>query len=67
LAAKARALLHGRTHASEDDIQAVASPVLRHRILVNFNAEADGVGSLDIVRRLLDTVTVPHHSQTRPA
>jgi MoxR-like ATPase len=63
LGAKARAILHGRSHATEDDIRAVAEPVLRHRILVNFNAEADGVGSRDIVRRLLEEVPVPFHSR----
>ena len=43
LAGKARALLKGRTHVTPEDIQAVAHPVLRHRIITNFNAEADGV------------------------
>jgi len=54
LAAKARAVLHGRAYASTDDIRAVAAPVLRHRIITNFNAEADGVKPDDIVRRLLE-------------
>ncbi|GIX07375.1 MAG: ATPase AAA [Candidatus Poribacteria bacterium] len=61
LGAKARALLHGRSHATEEDVQAVAMPVLRHRVLVNFNAEADGIDSGEIVRRLLKSVPVPHH------
>ncbi|MBT3271185.1 MoxR family ATPase [Candidatus Poribacteria bacterium] len=61
LGAKARAILRGRPNATEEDIQAVARPVLRHRVLVNFNAEADGISSLEIVQRLLDTVQVPHH------
>ncbi len=56
LGAKARALLHGRYHVSYDDIKAVAIPVLRHRILTNFNAEADGVTSLDIIHKLLEQV-----------
>ena len=42
LAAKARAVLHGRYFANCEDIRAVASPVLRHRIMTNFNAEAEG-------------------------
>ncbi len=43
LGAKARAVLHGRFHATEDDVRAVAPPVLRHRIVTNFNAEAEGI------------------------
>ena len=57
LGAKARAVLHGRYYASIDDVQAVARPVLRHRIVTNFNAEADGVKPDDIIGRLIDTVT----------
>ncbi|MHC4924938.1 MAG: AAA family ATPase [Planctomycetota bacterium] len=55
--ARARALLQGRTHVSTDDIRAVAHPVLRHRILTNFSAEAEGVNSDIIITRLLDTVS----------
>ncbi len=53
LGGKARALLHGRTHVSTDDIQALAKPVLRHRLVVNFAAESDGVTQDDIIDRLL--------------
>jgi MoxR-like ATPase len=53
LGAKARALLEGRTVADVEDVQAVAMPVLRHRVLVNFQAEADGIDADEIVRRLL--------------
>jgi MoxR-like ATPase len=56
LGAKARAALHGRPTPSEDDVRAVARPVLRHRIIPNFTAEADGISSLDIVAKLLDAV-----------
>lgn len=56
LAAKARALLHKRHHATTDDVRAVALPVLRHRIIATFNAEAAGVSTDDIVRRLLELV-----------
>ena len=52
-AAKARALLRGRYHLSTEDIAALAHPVLRHRIVANFNAEADGVGADQIIDRLL--------------
>src|SRR3954467_4889349 len=53
LGAKARALLEGRTVADVADVDAVALPVLRHRVLVNFQAEADGIDADEIVRRLL--------------
>ena len=56
LGAKARAIIHGRFAASVDDVKALATSVLRHRILTNFNAEAEGVTSLAIIERLLDTV-----------
>jgi MoxR-like ATPase len=56
LGAKARALLDGRSVVDFEDIQAVALPVLRHRILVNFQAEADGVDADQIVARVLDAV-----------
>jgi MoxR-like ATPase len=56
LGAKARALLEGRVVVALDDIEAVALPVLRHRILLNFQAEADAVTSDEIVRRLLGAV-----------
>ena len=57
LAGKARAVLHGRPVVSLEDVRAVAPPVLRHRILVNFQAEADGVDPEQIVARLLSTIT----------
>ena len=53
LGGKARALLHGRTHVATEDIQALAKPVLRHRVVVNFAAESEGVNQDDIVERLL--------------
>ena len=53
-AAKARAILKGRYHATTRDVRAVALPVLRHRVITTFNAEAAGIGSDDIVRMLLD-------------
>ncbi len=56
LGAKARAVLHGRFCAGIDDVRAVALPVLRHRIVTNFNAEAEGIKPEDLVRRLLDTL-----------
>jgi MoxR-like ATPase len=56
LGAKARALLAGRSHVSADDIRVLAAPVLRHRILVNYRAEAEGVTVEAVIRRLLETV-----------
>ena len=61
LAAKARAVLNGRYYVSTDDIRAVAGPVLRHRIVTNFNAEAEGLRPDDIVRRLIKAVPVDGH------
>lgn len=52
LAAKARAVLHGRTWVSCEDVREVAAPVLRHRIMTNFNAEAEGIKPDTIVQRL---------------
>jgi MoxR-like ATPase len=56
LGAKARAVLHGRYYVSCEDIRAVAPAVLRHRIITNFNAEAEGIKPDDIVRRLADLI-----------
>jgi len=56
LAGKARALLKGRYHVSTEDIRQVALPVLRHRIVTNFNAEAEGVKSDTIVKKLIDYI-----------
>jgi len=58
LAAKAKAILSGHTHADIEHVRAAALPVLRHRVLTNFNAEADQVGSDDVVRRLVESVEV---------
>jgi MoxR-like ATPase len=61
LAAKAVALLEGRAHVAFADLQKTAAPVLRHRILLSFEGEADGVSADQIVRELLGAVG------TRPA
>jgi MoxR-like ATPase len=63
LAAKARAVLHGRYYVACEDIRAIAPAVLRHRIITNFNAEAEGIKSDEIVRRLIDVV--PRDSQDK--
>jgi MoxR-like ATPase len=59
LAGKARALLHNRYHVSVADIQALARPVLRHRIIPNFYAESERVNSDNLVERLLEAVPAP--------
>jgi MoxR-like ATPase len=62
LGAKARAVLHGRWHATTEDIRAVALPVLRHRLLTTFHADAQGMSADDIVRKLLDSIPRPVES-----
>ena len=59
LAAKARALLAGRFSVTLDDLRAVAPPVLRHRVLVSYHAEAEGVGSDAVTERLLAELPEP--------
>lgn len=56
LGGKARAVLGGRYNVSEEDINALAYPVLRHRIILNFNAEAEGIGVENVIARLLEEV-----------
>jgi len=56
---KARALMHGRYHVSVKDIQALAKPILRHRIMTNFYAESERINSDAIVDRLLESVPLP--------
>jgi MoxR-like ATPase len=59
LGGKARALIHGRHHVSLKDIQALAAPILRHRIVTNFYAESEHLNADGIVSRLLEAVPVP--------
>ncbi|MES2571162.1 MAG: MoxR family ATPase [Verrucomicrobiota bacterium] len=56
LGAKARALLHGRAHVSREDIVALVGPVLRHRVLINYRAEAEGISVGKVIERVLETV-----------
>lgn len=56
LAGKARAVLEGRHFVTGEDIRSVAKPVLRHRIIVNFGAEAEGVNSDTVIQKLIDTI-----------
>ncbi|MGD9747389.1 MAG: AAA family ATPase [Verrucomicrobiales bacterium] len=60
LGAKTRALLHNRAHASFDDVRALAHPVLRHRILINYKAEAEGVTMEQVIDRVIESVDQKH-------
>ena len=59
LGAKARALLTGRNHATVEDIRALVAPTLRHRILIGYRAEAEGISVDHVIGRLLETVVPP--------
>jgi MoxR-like ATPase len=59
LAGKARALMYGRFHVAYEDIRALAVPVLRHRVLLNFHAESERLSSDELLRRLLDSKPIP--------
>jgi MoxR-like ATPase len=65
LGAKARALLQGRSHVAVDDIQALAAPVLRHRIVVGFAAESEGVTPDAIIRRIIESTPAREDELTR--
>ena len=58
LGAKAHAVLMGRMFVTHEDIQAIAPPVLRHRIKTNFNADAEGITADDLIRKLIESVPV---------
>ena len=59
LGAKARALLKGRSHVTVDDIKTLAFPTLRHRLLLNYRAEAEGITAEVVIERLLQTISPP--------
>ncbi|NIV72623.1 MAG: AAA family ATPase, partial [Calditrichae bacterium] len=54
LGAKTRAALQGRFTPGEEDVRACAIPVMRHRIVTNFNAEAEGINTMDIINKLFE-------------
>ncbi len=64
---KARALLEGRTHVSCEDVQALAKPVLRHRLVLSFTAESEGVTPDDLVERILEITPTREDELTRDA
>ena len=61
LGAKARTLMQGRSHVTIEDVQALAAPVLRHRILINYRAEAEGMTTGKVIEQLLETVPPEVH------
>jgi MoxR-like ATPase len=65
LGGKARALLHGRVHVQTDDIQKLAYPVLRHRILTNFTAASEGITSDTVVKKLIEETPAKDSELTR--
>ena len=67
LGGKARALLHGRTHVSTDDVQALAKPVLRHRVVVSFAAQSDGISADTIIERILSVTPTREDELTNDA
>jgi MoxR-like ATPase len=67
LGGKARALMHGRTHVSTDDVAALAMPVLRHRIVVNFAAESDGISSDQVIQQIVNATPTKEDELTSDA
>src|SRR5919197_3818218 len=67
LGGKARAILHGRLHVTTDDIKAVAHPVLRHRLVTTFNADAEGITTDQIIGRLIKAVVLPQEQAAAKA
>jgi MoxR-like ATPase len=65
LGAKARALLQGRTHVTCEDIQALAKPVLRHRLVLSFTAESEGVTPDDLIEKVLSITPTKEDELTR--
>ena len=57
LAAKARAALRGEAAADVEDVKALVVPALRHRLVLSYRAEADGVRDTDVLKRVLDSVS----------
>ncbi len=65
LGAKARALLHGRSHVTTEDLHFLAKPVLRHRLVVNFAAESEGISADQVIDALLDATPTKEDDLTR--
>jgi len=67
LGAKARSLLQGRTHVTCEDVQALAKPVLRHRLVLSFTAESEGVTPDDLIDRITANTPTREDELTRDA
>lgn len=67
LGGKARALLHGRTHVATEDIQALAKPVLRHRLVINFAAESEGITTDAVIEQLVQNTPTKEDELTNDA
>src|SRR5579871_3334337 len=67
LGGKARAILHGRMHVTNEDIREVAYPVLRHRLVTTFNADAEGITRDQIIQRLIETIPLPQQEAAAKA
>jgi MoxR-like ATPase len=67
LGGKTRALLYGRTHVSTEDVAALAKPVLRHRLAINFAAQSDGVSADDVIQQLIDETPTKEDELTNDA
>jgi MoxR-like ATPase len=67
LGGKARAAMMGRSHVDPEDIKFLAKPVLRHRLLVNFAAESDGITTDDVVSRIIDCTPTAQDELLRDA
>src|SRR5439155_26272618 len=65
LGGKARALLNGRLHVTTEDIREVAYPVLRHRLVTTFHADAEGVAADQIISKLIQTIPLPQDRAAR--
>jgi MoxR-like ATPase len=67
LGGKTRALLHGRSYVSTEDIQSLAKPVMRHRLAINFAAQSDGIGADDVIQQLIDETPTKEDQLTSDA
>ena len=62
MAAKVRAAINGRYHVGVEDVRAVLHPILRHRIITNFTAQAKGLSSDDVITQIIEATPVPGQS-----
>jgi MoxR-like ATPase len=65
LGGKARSLLHGRGYVTVEDVQALSPPVLRHRLVINFAADSEGITPDDVIARVLESIPTREDELTR--